>query len=110
MPASPDRHLLLAELLRGGGPVVPHRESVPVNTWHIDWAARSSASSSSSDAAEFNDSLQLEYEIYDLLWRVMFGLCRNKEPHSSGILLCRVVVVGYENINFQSHISRQYRD
>ena len=28
---------------------------------------------------------------------VVFGRCRNKEPHSSGILLCRVVVVGYEN-------------
>ena len=27
---------------------------------------------------------------------VVFGRCRNKEPHSSGILLCRVVVVGYE--------------
>ena len=29
---------------------------------------------------------------------LVFGRCRNKEPHSSGILLCRVVVVGYENI------------
>ena len=29
---------------------------------------------------------------------VVFGRCHNKEPHSSGILLCRVVVVGYENI------------
>ena len=27
---------------------------------------------------------------------LVFGRCRNKEPHSSGILLCRVVVVGYE--------------
>ena len=27
---------------------------------------------------------------------LVFGRCRNKEPHSSGIL-CRVVVVGYEN-------------
>ena len=31
---------------------------------------------------------------------VVFGRCRSKEPHSSGILLCRVVVVGYENGNF----------
>ena len=31
---------------------------------------------------------------------LVFGRCRNKEPHSSGILLCRVVVVGYENIYF----------
>ena len=29
---------------------------------------------------------------------LVFGRCRNKEPHSSGILLCRVVVVGYENM------------
>ena len=29
---------------------------------------------------------------------LVFGRCRNKEPHSSGILLCRVVVVGYENV------------
>ena len=27
---------------------------------------------------------------------LVFGRCRNKEPHSSGILLCRAVVVGYE--------------
>ena len=27
---------------------------------------------------------------------LVFGRCHNKEPHSSGILLCRVVVVGYE--------------
>ena len=27
---------------------------------------------------------------------LVFGHCRNKEPHSSGCLLCRVVVVGYE--------------
>ena len=31
---------------------------------------------------------------------VVFGRCRNKEPHSSGILLCSVVVVGYENYSF----------
>ena len=31
---------------------------------------------------------------------LVFGRCRNKEPHSSGILLCRVVVVGYEKAFF----------
>ena len=31
---------------------------------------------------------------------LVFGRCHNKEPHSSGILLCRVVVVGYENMIF----------
>ena len=33
---------------------------------------------------------------------LVFGRCRNKEPHSSGILLCRVVVVGYENYTLTS--------
>ena len=32
---------------------------------------------------------------------LVFGHCRNKEPHSSGILLCCVVVVGYENGGFR---------
>ena len=32
---------------------------------------------------------------------LVFGRCRNKEPHSSGILLCRVVVVGYEKTTLQ---------
>ena len=32
---------------------------------------------------------------------LVFGRCRNKEPHSSGILLCRVVVVGYEKCIFE---------
>ena len=31
---------------------------------------------------------------------LVFGRCRNKEPHSFGILLCRVVVVGYEKDSF----------
>ena len=31
---------------------------------------------------------------------LVFGRCCNKEPHSSGILLCRVVVVGYEKCSF----------
>ena len=134
--------------------------------------------------SEFNASLQLEYEIYDLLWRVwnqkkkkkrvnsmllyiwnqwlvvesvksitsfycpavpelygslkcafwlltwkfcllddvllvnsvlcmiadhdlVFGRCRNKEPHSSGILLCRVVVVGYEKQYFPTKTSQK---
>ena len=34
---------------------------------------------------------------------LVFGRCRNKEPHSSGILLCRVVVVGYENCIYVCH-------
>ena len=29
-------------------------------------------------------------------WNIFVWACRNKEPHSSGILLCRVVVVEYE--------------
>ena len=29
---------------------------------------------------------------------VVLRHCRNKEPHSSGILRCRMVVVGYENL------------
>ena len=36
---------------------------------------------------------------------VVFGRCRNKEPHSSGILPCRVVVVAYEKIDFQTTLS-----
>ena len=32
--------------------------------------------------------------------KMVFGRCRNKEPHSSGILLRRVVVVGYEKEPF----------
>ena len=36
---------------------------------------------------------------------LVFGRCGNKEPHSSGILLCRVVVVGYEKL---TNPRRQY--
>ena len=38
---------------------------------------------------------------------LVFGRCRNKEPHSSGILLCRVVVVGYENLLFVTNKLRR---
>ena len=38
---------------------------------------------------------------------LVFGRCRNKEPHSSGILLCRVVVVGYENRRFLSRSQKR---
>ena len=31
---------------------------------------------------------------------LVFGRCHNNEPHSSGILLCREVVVGYEKPSF----------
>ena len=47
------------------------------------------------DVLLFNSDLCMIAD-YDLvLWR-----CHNEEPHSSVILLCRVVVVGYENRRF----------
>ena len=38
---------------------------------------------------------------------LVFGRCHNKEPHSSGILLCRVVVVGYEKRIYLQSLTRE---
>ena len=65
-------------------------------------AVTESCGSRNAHYDKLNFRLAEDFRLYDSVLcmiadrDLVFGRCRNKKPHSSGILLCRVVVVGYK--------------